>query len=72
MQRASSISNFKVEFNPREIKVGHSSIDKLPIRKCNSTKSISQASQISQNQERMMLQSQQYNIDMLKRINESL
>ena len=38
----------------------------------NSSKSISQVSQISQNQERMMLQSQQYNIEMLKRINESL
>jgi hypothetical protein len=47
MQRSSSFANVKIEFNPREMQVGTSSIDKLPIRKSNSSKSITQ---ISQNQ----------------------
>lgn len=49
MQRSSSFANIKIDFNPLEAKVGHSSIDKLPIRRSSSQKSISKVSEVALN-----------------------
>ena len=44
MHRSSSAAQIRIDFDPREVKVGSSSIDKLPIRRVQSSKSISKAS----------------------------
>lgn len=44
MHRSSSLAGITLKFDPREAQVGHSSIDKLPLRKVQSSKSLSRAS----------------------------
>lgn len=71
MKRASSTAALRIDFDPREAKVGHSSIDKLPIRRVHSAKSLSKASS-KEHKIESTVNNQQYHIDLLERMNKSL